>query len=67
MVFTLIIGGGTPPVGVLLFIAQDIARISFGEMCRAMLPFYVPLFVAVAILALFPGLSLWLPNLVFDG
>ena len=67
MVFTLIIGGGTPPVGVLLFIAQDIAGISFGQMCRAMLPFYVPLFAAIAILACFPGLSLWLPNLVFGG
>lgn len=65
MVFTLIIGGGTPPVGVLLFIAQDIAQISFGQMVRAMLPFYVPLFVAVAILALFPQITLFLPNLLF--
>jgi C4-dicarboxylate transporter DctM subunit len=65
MVFVLIIGGGTPPVGVLLFIAQDIAGVTFGEMVRAMLPYYVPLFVAVVIIALFPGLSLWLPNLAF--
>ncbi|MEM0907876.1 MAG: TRAP transporter large permease [Pseudomonadota bacterium] len=65
MVFTLIIGGGTPPVGVLLFIAQDIAEISFGQMVRAMLPFYIPLFTAVAILALFPQITLFLPNLVF--
>jgi C4-dicarboxylate transporter DctM subunit len=67
MVFVLIIGGGTPPVGVLLFIAQDIAGISFGEMVRAMLPYYVPLLVAVLIIALFPGLSLWLPNLAFGS
>ncbi|MEM8662844.1 MAG: TRAP transporter large permease [Pseudomonadota bacterium] len=65
MVFTLIIGGGTPPVGVLLFIAQDIAQISFGQMVRAMLPFYIPLFIAVALLALFPQITLFLPNLVF--
>ena len=65
MVFSLIIGGGTPPVGVLLFIAQDIAGIPFSKMVRAMLPYYVPLFAAVVIIALFPGLSLWIPNMVF--
>ena len=65
MVFSLIIGGGTPPVGVLLFIAQDIAGIPFSKMVRAMLPYYVPLFAAVIIIALFPGLSLWIPDLVF--
>ena len=34
MVFVLIIGGGTPPVGVLLYVAQDIAEISFSQMVR---------------------------------
>ncbi len=65
MVFTLIIGGGTPPVGVLLYIAQDIAGISFSKMVRAMLPYYIPLFSAVIIIALFPQLSLWVPDMVF--
>lgn len=62
MVFSLIIGGGTPPVGVLLYVAQDIAKIRFSEMVKAMLPFYIPLFAAVIIIALFPQLSLWIPN-----
>ena len=65
MLLVLIIGGGTPPVGVLLFIAQDIAGVSFGRMVRAMLPYYVPLFVAVVIIAAFPQISLWIPNMVF--
>jgi len=65
MIFVLIIGGGTPPVGVLLYIAQDIAGISFSQMVRAMLPYYVPLIAAVVIIAAFPQLSLWIPNLVF--
>ena len=67
MVFSLIIGGGTPPVGVLLFIAQDIAGIPFSKMVRAMLPYYVPLFAAVVIIALFPGLSLWIPDMIFGA
>ena len=65
MVFTLIVGGGTPPVGVLLYIAQDIAKVPFSALVRAMAPFYVPLFVALAVIMLFPGLSLWIPDMVF--
>lgn len=65
MVFVLIIGGATPPVGVLLFIAQDIARIGHLQMVKAMLPFYIPLAVAVILLVCFPQISLFLPNLVF--
>jgi tripartite ATP-independent transporter DctM subunit len=67
MLFVLIIGGGTPPVGVLLFIAQDIARIPFSSMVRAMLPYYIPLFAAVFLIAAFPQLSLWIPNMVFGA
>ena len=67
MVFCLIIGGGTPPVGVLMYIAQGIAEISFGQMVRAMLPFYIPLLAAVLIIALFPPITLLIPNLVFGG
>ena len=65
MIFVLIIGGGTPPVGVLLFIAQDIAQVPFNRMARAMAPYYIPLFAAVVIIAAFPQLSLWIPNMVF--
>lgn len=65
MIFVLIIGGGTPPVGVLLFIAQDIAQVPFNRMVRAMAPYYIPLFTAVVIIAAFPQLSLWIPNMVF--
>lgn len=65
MVFVLIIGGATPPVGVLLFIAQDIARVSHVQMVRAMLPFYIPLAIAIVLLVCFPQISLFLPNLVF--
>lgn len=67
MIFVLIIGGGTPPVGVLLFIAQDIAGVPFSSMVRAMLPYYIPLFAAVVMIAAFPELSLWIPNMVFGA
>jgi len=65
MVFVLIIGGGTPPVGVLLFVAQDIAEVPFSRLIRAMMPYYAPLFLAVVLLTVFPQITLWLPNLVY--
>ena len=50
-----------------MFIAQDIAEISHGQMVRAMLPYYVPIFIAVVLLVMFPQISLFLPNLVFGS
>jgi tripartite ATP-independent transporter DctM subunit len=65
MVFVLIIGGGTPPVGVLLFVAQDIAQISFARLIRAIVPFYIPLVAATLLIAYIPWLTLYVPNLIF--
>ena len=65
MVFVLIVGGGTPPVGVLLYIASDIAEVPFGDVVRAMVPYYIPLAVAIILIIFFPQISLWIPNMVF--
>jgi tripartite ATP-independent transporter DctM subunit len=62
VIINLLIGATTPPFGVLLFIVQDIARVSFGEIVRAMLPFYLPLLAALLIVTYWPSLALWLPN-----
>jgi tripartite ATP-independent transporter DctM subunit len=64
MILNLLIGATTPPFGVLLFIVQHIARVSFGQILRAFLPFYVPLLGALLIVSLSPDLVLWLPRLV---
>ena len=66
MILNLLIGATTPPFGVLLFIVQDIARVSFGEVVRAFLPFYLPLLLALAVVTYVPGVSLWLPRM-FGG
>ena len=62
VIINLLIGATTPPFGVLLFIVQDIARVSFGAIVRAMLPFYLPLLAALVIVTYWPSLALWLPN-----
>jgi tripartite ATP-independent transporter DctM subunit len=62
LILNLLIGATTPPFGVLLFIVQDIAKVSFAQVVRAMLPFYVPLGIALLMITFWPDLSLWLPR-----
>lgn len=62
MILNLLIGSLTPPFGVILFICKHIAQISFGQMIRAILPFYVPLLLVLLALTYFPQIVLWLPN-----
>ena len=64
VVVNLLIGAATPPFGVLLFIMMDIARVSFRQMVRAMLPFYLPLGLALLLITYVPELSLSLPRWV---
>lgn len=67
MIFNLLIGAITPPFGVILFIMMDIAKISYGKMVKAMLPFYAPIVVMLIIITLVPAITLFLPNLVAGG
>lgn len=65
MVLTLTVGGATPPVGIMLYIVADIARISFQSLVREMLPLYIPLAVAILLTAFIPQLSLIIVDLFF--
>lgn len=65
-VLNLMVGLLTPPIGMSLYMVSIITRMEFGEVVRGVLPFYVPLFVALVVVTLFPGLSTWLPNLVMQ-
>ncbi|WP_342359254.1 TRAP transporter large permease [Terrarubrum flagellatum] len=62
MVFNLILGTIHPPIGVVLFITARIADISFEKMSRAILPWLVPLLVVLALITIWPPLTLWLPT-----
>jgi tripartite ATP-independent transporter DctM subunit len=63
-VFNLMIGLLTPPMGLGLFLLSNIAGVSMWAVLRAVLPFYVPLFVSLIIITLWPDLSLWLPSMI---
>jgi TRAP-type C4-dicarboxylate transport system permease large subunit len=65
MILNLMIGLLTPPVGMVLFILQKVARISFEATVRAVLPWMVPLLVTLAVITYWPQTTLWLPNLLY--
>jgi C4-dicarboxylate transporter, DctM subunit len=52
----------TPPVGFSLFVIQGIAAEPVSRIIRATLPFLIIMLLMVVLLALFPGLAMFLPN-----
>jgi C4-dicarboxylate transporter DctM subunit len=56
------IGMYTPPVGVALFMLQDMCEISFEEAVKAVAPFIAALLVALAIITYVPEIVTFLPR-----
>ncbi len=65
MVLNLMIGLLTPPVGMVLFVLQKVARISFEATVRAVVPWLAPLLVTLAIITYVPQTVLWLPSIFY--
>ena len=59
------IGLTTPPVAVCLFGVSAIAKLSIKHIVKAHLRFLAILVAVLSLLLLFPGLSTFLPNLLF--
>lgn len=62
--FTLIIGLYTPPVGVCLFLGSQITGIPAMRLFWVMLPYYIPIIAALAVVILFPAVTTFLPALI---
>jgi tripartite ATP-independent transporter DctM subunit len=65
MVFNLMIGMITPPVGMSVYMLSPIVGLPVGKVFKARLPYLASLLVALIVLTYVPQISLWLPNLVF--
>lgn len=61
-VLNLMIGLTTPPVGVCLFVASNIARLPLSPVIRAITPYIITNLIVLLMVSYFPPLSLWLPN-----
>jgi len=64
MVLNLMIGLVTPPVGTVLYTLQRVTGVPLERLSYAMLPWYIPLIVTLALVTIFPGISTWLPNMM---
>jgi TRAP-type C4-dicarboxylate transport system permease large subunit len=62
LTLNLMIGLLTPPLGVVLFVLSRISRLSIQRTTMAILPWMIPLFVALAIITFVPAVTLWLPT-----
>ena len=56
----------TPPVGFNLYVLQGMTGRNIFTIGAIPLPFFVLMCVAVALLAMFPQIALWLPSTMFD-
>ncbi|MGD9240255.1 MAG: TRAP transporter large permease [Desulfobacterales bacterium] len=63
--FNLIIGIITPPMGIGIFVAARVAKLTPEQVLRKIIPFFIPLLVGLLLISLLPNLTLWLPNKVF--
>ncbi len=58
------LGSMTPPVGPAMFAVCSILDTSMEEFTRESLPFVAMICLIIVVLVLFPGVVLWLPNLL---
>lgn len=66
-VLNLVIGLVTPPVGVCLFIACGIGKISLVEITKAIGPFLAVLLIVLALVTYVPQITLFLPHLLYGA
>ena len=64
MVFAIMIGQYTPPMGLSLFVMRDVARLSLGQVFIAVAPFLIPLIGALLLMTYIPDIVLWVPRLL---
>ncbi|NLO97762.1 MAG: TRAP transporter large permease [Peptococcaceae bacterium] len=66
MIMVMEMGLITPPVGMNVYIVAGVAKdVPLVEIFKGVAPMVLGMFIAVIIVAAFPQISLWLPNLLF--
>ncbi|OZI39728.1 ABC transporter permease [Bordetella genomosp. 5] len=67
MTLNLMIGLLHPPLGMVLFVLARVARLSVERTTMAILPWLVPLFIALIAITYIPQITLWLPTTMGMG
>jgi tripartite ATP-independent transporter DctM subunit len=63
LVFNVMLGQFTPPIGLALFVMSDITGFRVSRLFRAVLPFLIPLIISLLIMAYVPWITLAIPRL----
>jgi tripartite ATP-independent transporter DctM subunit len=67
IVYALLLGLATPPMGIGIYIMVGITKKPFEVLTMAVLPFLVPLTIVLFMITYIPQLTLWLPNLIMGA
>lgn len=67
MILNLMIGVVTPPVGVVLYVTSNVAKVSAERVIKATVPFLLPLFIVLMIVTFIPAVTNFLPNLLYGA
>ena len=59
-----LLGTTTPPVGSGLMIMATVAKMKFSDVVKSIVPFWIPLFIALLIITYIPAITLWLPGIL---
>ncbi|POF29694.1 TRAP transporter large permease [Roseibium marinum] len=62
VIFNLMIGLITPPLGLCLFVAEGIAQVGMARLTRAILPFFLVEVLVLLLLTFVPETVIWLPR-----
>jgi TRAP-type C4-dicarboxylate transport system permease large subunit len=64
VIFNLMIGLVTPPMGLALYLVSDIAGVKMKDVLREMIPFYLPLVATLLLITYVPWITTVIPRLV---
>lgn len=64
-IFTMAIGGVTPPMGTLIFVTCGVTKCKIKDFIKEAIPFYIVLFICMLLVAFLPFISTGLVNLIY--
>lgn len=67
VIFNLMLGLLTPPVGLVLFVLSSVTKIPVRDVIVGVMPFFAAMLVVLLIITYVPALTLWLPSVFGAG
>lgn len=65
IVYNLMIGLSTPPYGLCIFTVAKVGRVDPGAVVREVMPMWIPMIITLLAVTFIPGVTMWLPTVLF--